>query len=661
MTRADLARRLDAIPDPRKRAAAIAEAARIYAVPKPDPLLDQARKWAEEGDPEKCLRELFGYRLDGDAETRRLVYLLETKPKVLAIGAHDRRKTWIGGAMMFGWHWYVGGSVLGADDKPKGAILALVANKLSQTLKTSWAAIRRHAENAAANAHPIAGWEDAQKLSAPRLDGSLWRIHPQLWYIQAESFQAPAAKAGASTVHSGAGLKHPNAIHVWIEEAATLRREMFRTIQGWSFLLRRFGALNPYDAAGEAYDLSESGSWATATSSYLNAPDVLNRTQTIPGGANHLKIEEEMRSPIEVRCLGKAGEVEPDGARGDFAYALPPPEMEEKCGPRADGIPGHPDAEPMIWRPSGEFQAGRLGQFPAQIEGKVFWAGPWREAEELRYQLDAAPKLKRPGIELGALPDHDLVNWFDVVGIDTAEGGPDRIVCLGRKGPSASELWRRYMVELRPPAPSRDLRVATPRAKDHKTALAMALRCGICGGQGCRYCWEGIRWIYYGDPVEIPKTNDAKAVAQAVVDTYGTRPIFRLDSSAGGYWLEVPLRNLGCERVQVVPFSGKPPEGLDGQRLYRNMRAAMYGLISYVLHLGAVAMTDSAAVRAGCRPLQWEPVDREGSAMVYKLQDKTEIKASIGGLSPDEADALALTEGDYGVASAETGRLGAWL
>lgn len=658
---------MTARPHRRTVEALSARAALEACFPPSDPLLDQAREWAAAGDPERCMWEMCRYRIDD--ETRRLVYLLENEPKVLAIGAHDRSKTYIGGWMMCFWHWYVGGSVLGPDGEPKGAILALVSNKVGQTMKLSWAAIIRHARIAAANGHPVNGWVEASKLKAPRLDGSLWQIDPQLWFIQAESFQAPAKKGGATIVHTGSGLKHPYAVLVHIEEAAILPRPMFATVKGWSKLATCFGALNPYDAAGAAYDLSESGEWATCWFSYLNSPDVLNRTHEIDGGADYLKMEAEMRSPIEVRCLGRVGKVEPDGSKGDFAYALPDADWPDKPGPRADGIPGHPDAVPKVWRPSGEFQAGRLGQFPAQIEGKVFWSGPWREAQELRYQLDSVVQSGRPGGSApGAMGVEDrseghqteLRDWFDVVGIDTAEGGPDRIVCQGRKGPSASELWKRYMVELKPPAPSRDSRVPTPRAKDHKTALAMALRCQFCT-DGCRSCWGGLRWIYYGDPLEIPKSNDALAVAQSIVDVYGTRPIFRLDHSHGGYWLEGPLRNLGCEHVQVVPFSGKPPDPLDGQRLYRNMRAAMYGLISYVVHLGGVAMTDSAAVRAGCRPLQWESVEMQGSAMVYKLQDKSDIKAAIGGVSPDEADALALTEGDYGVAVAQTGRLTAWL
>ena len=623
LTRAQMVERILAIPNPFKRQAAMDCAARLYAVPPIDENREQALKWLEEGDPEKCIFELFGYRLD--TETRRLVTDLEDHSKVMAIGAHDRGKTWVGGACMFGWHWYVKGCEVDEAGQPKGSILALVANKLTQTLQTSWAAIRRHAENAAARGHQVPGWEKAQKLSAPALDGSLWRIHPQLWYISAQSFQAPAAASGSRSLPGAAGLKHPHSILVWIEESNRLPRPMFRTIQGWNRLSKRFGTLNPYESRGTAYDLAESGDWKSPRFSYLNAPDVLNREATIPGGATHTKLETEMRSPFEVRRLGAAGEAQPNTAKGDFLYALPAPGAPDKRGPRADGVPGHPDAEVSLWRPSPEFQAGRLGQFPSDNEAALFSLSDWRDAVELGMRYRGA--VRPP----------------DTVGVDTAEGGPDRIVAVPRWGPSAGSIWERYQ--------------AAMTCGDHNRAVELTLRCSACQGSGrlegeagCSSCFGGRDLMVFGDPLGVQKSKDGNAVAQSLVDAYGTTPGYRLDASAGGYWLEVPLRNLGCKDVQVVSFGAKSPEPLKGQRRYLNMRAAMYGRIAYVLPLGAVAMTADPEIKAGCFALEWKPEERATGAgskeTRYKLPEKLTIKAQLGGLSPDGPDATALNEGE---------------
>lgn len=613
-------------------------------------VLERGQKWAESKDPLECLYELYGYRSTPDLD--RYIAEMEANPRVLGIGAHDASKTHGGTAYTLGWRYYAKGCLPAPDDPRdvRGCLLVLLSNTQRQTLQTSYAACRRHAETALSRGFEIPGFRGSSAKTVT------WVQHQSRWLIIDKAFQMPAAKGGQ--VDAAAGLKHPWNLQVFVEEANRMQEMMWTTVEGWNYD-GLTGVLNPYQSETPAHQLTENSRWRTAYFSWLRHPSVLKRKLLIPGGADHLRLESEMRDPTRVEELGLASEVKPDPAKHEFPYALPNPGMPDKPGPRADGVPGHPDAEVRVFRPYNSFVAGRLGEYPAGSPLLVFQAAAWRNGVALRRGLE--------------LPD-----WMpEVVGGDMAEGGPDKISFTPRWGRSARSIWRRYQAELATGVSYQDAREA-------------ALRCDTCGGTGeyqdpdvlwcasCREfewtkgdpivprcpnceasgrawlepsvyacdCWGGKLYCYLGEPVNFPKTDDMDMLAGQIVREFGVTH-YNLDQSGGGYPLAPALKRLGCS-VTLVPFGAAPPERLEGQKDFLMQRDAMYGQLADATLLEAVALPESQKVAAGCRVLEWETVERsvKGNRVdKAKIQAKSEVKAKVGPDGGfDEADSVGLTE-----------------
>lgn len=586
-------------------------------------VISRGRRLAEAGDPEKSLAEIFGYQLT--PQSRKLVYALEAGGKVLAVGCHDASKTFIGGAYMLAWLWFCQGCLIDEETgEPRGAVLVLVANKADQIATTSWQACQLHGRRAASRGWVLPGFEEAEGMKEV-----IWRARVADWYIRSQTFQAPAARSGALHVAAGAGLKHKYGVIVHIEEADRLPKAMFRTVEGWKPRCT-FAAMNPYNAQGAAYDFIQGREWRTVWFSYLPVrvedrhPNIAGREVVIQGGCDHETLETEMRTGL-CEDRGPYPETDPDAGHHDFVYALPGPKVGPGGAPRPDGIPGHVDAALRVWRPQSEFDAGRLGNFPIMSEFTVFSMVHWRAAVEHGLQLT---EPARPP---------------DVVGVDCAEAGPDRFVAVPRWGPGAVELWKRYQAALMPQGSTQPTQAE---------AVAAALLCSTCAGEGCPLCFDGDRVIYFGQEVRINKTGEADEMARRLIANWGTKPLYRLDASGGGHWVAPAMRRLGC-RAELISFGGSEGDRIPGQRTYYRQRSRMYGTIAAALTLpGAVALPPAtgqpADIAAGCRVLQWEeaPVTdrRGGKETAYKLGDKLAVKAAVGA-SPDASDAFAATEG----------------
>lgn len=593
-------------------------------------IIRRGRKLAESGDPMAAMEEILGYPTTPDIE--RAIEKLEANPKVLAVGCHDGGKTfWLGGYMLI-WRWFCQGCLPGDDGRPQGGVLALVSPKESTTLVTSWKAIRGHGARAAARGWDLPGYD-------PESSGAsvIWRAKglEQTWFITAVSFKAPAMVAKSEVISAGSGLKHPTNLTVWGEEIDEIPRPWHRTIEGWGPECILF-AYNPYSASGPAYDLAQGDEWAVATFSYLRVPQVLNRRIDTPGLADHLTLEREIKH--HCKRMGAYPETMPDEKRHDFVYALPTCPEEDWAGPRADGFPGANNCPLAVFRPSIAVDAGRLGQFPVSSESKVFSGVAWAAAIELGEEF---PEPSYPP---------------DVVGVDTAEGGPDRFVAMPRWGPSAADIWRRYQTALkeelveRPPTPQRIATRMVPRSP--ASALAAALKCQRCLGEGCDRCRDGSVIIRYGEPREIQKTDSVDEMAARIIAPWGTVPEYRLDAAAGGHWIRPAIERLRATAV-CISFGGGPGDELPGQRLYLNQRAAMCGKIAETLSLqGAVALPAHSDLNRQAQILEWQMEARAdgetagGKLTRYKLPDKLGMKGLLGGMSPDHLDALFLTEGE---------------
>ncbi|MCZ6507097.1 MAG: hypothetical protein O7A04_03475, partial [Acidobacteria bacterium] len=257
-----------------------------------NPLLDQAARWGEEDDPEKTVRELFGYRISPDV--RKAYYALEeSSPRwVVTYGAHSSGKTHTVGAAIFGHYWYARGARLAADGRPRGALMVLLANKQDQIQKTSWKAVREHAHVAAERGHSIVGYERVPPV------GVSWRAdesRPLHWAIVEQSFRPPAASATRLVQSAEAGLHHPEGVIAWIEEIDLMRASMWNTVRKWG-LSTAFGAFNPYVADPAVQAMLDGDEWADIQFSALRLPHVIERdASAIPGCVTHLEIEQAMR------------------------------------------------------------------------------------------------------------------------------------------------------------------------------------------------------------------------------------------------------------------------------------------------------------------------------------------------------------------------------
>jgi hypothetical protein len=609
------------------------EKVRALAIPSADDsVVERARALAANGrDPERWIAEVCGYKTTPDL--RKLLYALEESEEVFALGAHATGKTHYGSAYLLVVRWFIDGAEADpATGNPRGAILALVANKMEQIMATSYKALLEHGESAAARGWKLPGWEEASHKSVK------WVAHSTRWFIRKETWAKETGVAEHETVGAAAGLHSSAPIIAYVEEGHKLARLMWNTIESWGPALM-FSSLNPYSAGGAAKAMIDARRVRVVEHSAFRHPNVVERRPVIPGAVTHNQIDKAVADVTRCRRLGsledaaklaeRAAETGvpaswPAADQFDFLYAVAESDVPER-GSRDDDIPGHPDGELAWYRPGPRFIAGILGHWPPDDPRRVFQSHYWTEAEELHATLE---RPARP-------PDR--------VGVDTAEGGPDRIMARPVWGPTCREVWERYQAALRTMGPEQ--------------ALEEAMRCRECEGGGCRWCWGGREWVYFGRGEEVPKlpkgsagAGDQELLAADLLNRFGSaagsRPTrWFLDEGGGGYSLRPALaRAIGPEAsVTTVPFGGGPADLKDPPRAFVNMRAYMYGVIAAVMPLGVVAVPDTANLDQETRPLEWEVARTK--ALQYKLPAKAEVAALLNGRSPDDADSFALTEG----------------
>ena len=581
--------------------------------PKLDRHRKRARRLAEAGDPERYLAETFGYRLYDD--TRKLLYAMQEHRWILGIGGHATGKTFLGGAMILGWDWDAMGSLPAEDGGCQGCLLVLTAPKAQKIMDTSYVSYRKHASQALRHSgHEIAGSKTASKASVN------WKADPDRWYMVSETPQNVAASSKDQVAHSGAGHHHINLV-VHVEEAMAVAPSMFATMEGWG--PRKVVAfLNPTHAGGSIYALAESGAWHVVDLSSLRHPNVLERRVVIPGCVTHHDVERRLRLPGHARRLGRCDEIDPDPKFKDFVYALPDPKQPDAEGPRPDGFPGHPEATPLVWRPSPKCCGQDLGVWPPASTSGLFDPMAWTDAVE-RWGQRVIPSCAP-----------------DVVGVDSADDGPDPIACTPRWGRSARDVFERYVLDLSEGAASPESVLVCPR-------------CEGVEPERCPLCEDGVFRTVLGEPRNAPKgTGDEIAdflLSSWPVERVGgrvVRPVFVIDKSAGMRICEA-LERRGVD-YRPVSFGGSPDEAVPGQQQAMNKRASMFGNFSDAVNHGLVDVPPSDALRSQTILLEREIVYRSAEPQ-WKVQEKVKIKAALGGQSPDDADSAALALDDGAV------------
>jgi hypothetical protein len=264
--------------------------------------------------------------------------------------------------------------------------------------------------------------------------------------------------------------------------------------------------------------------WSVYHFSQADHVNVRLRREEIPGCVSHLDLEAALRS-VAFERRGLADKVELDPDRLDFVYALPDPDLPDKPGPREDGIPGHPDAIPQVFRPTSGVVAGlRLGY--------------WLEADAGALLYDVQAIGARMASGSWRQPDGNP----DRVGFDAAQSRPP--VACGAWGPTAREAY------------------------DQASALAKAGKDPVVDVIAC------------DKPTEIPWEGEDKiqkdaCAAGAMVERYGKRALY-IGDDAFGRGIGTVLANLGC-RVELVAFGGAPvSEPIDIYGRMKTRRAEMH-------------------------------------------------------------------------------------
>lgn len=595
LTREEIGRRIMRLP-PGERDAAIRAARQLYGGRLPDEAPADApvsrvrdanhrRRYA--GDPFAYLRDLFGYRLTPDQETA--LALFETEDRVLLPSANNTGKSWLLAA--YALYRFDAVAALPAEDlglEEQGAQILLPGPDHSTIYSTIYSAILEHANRAEQRGFVMPGRRSENSV--------LWRVRPR-WFFEAFS---PDVKIGQEVSHAASGRHHRNQLAI-IEEGQGVSEPVWSATEGMCSGdgNKIISAFNPTEPIGPAYKRAKGAGYRVFAMSALRHPNVIARDAAMPDAISYKVVD--MRVANECRDMGKASEITPDANEMDFAYALPPKGATERGG-RDDGIPGHPDGEPRVYRPGPRFTAQVLGLWPRSTRSSLFSVRALEEAME-RWDANKA---------LPPMPD--------VVGLDPAREGDDTSTYQPRWGADADELLRAFAdaVKQGPAA------VATLRAN---------------------------RRQYLGEFLTAP-SGDGPDVAMHVMRRFALSTFAIDETGVGASVLDHMTRVLGA-KASGVSFSATPLPPTPGEVYSENMRTMLYVRASLMVAAGLVDVPPDARLREELLAHETSPRARvvtvlDSSGMERKerkesvlLIDKDEIKKRIG-RSPDRADAFVL-------------------
>lgn len=563
--------------------ASIADAEKQLAGPPRD--VEARRRFA--GDPWKYFDEVLGWRLT-DQQSRALEEI-EKRDRLLIAAANNVGKTWLlGGYGVYAMD--VGASPPDeARDLAERGTMLLLPGPDHDTIKGSiWREILMHLRRALARGMGMPGeWSEKSVL---------WRVRPD-WFAEAFS---PQRKVGREVTHTASGRHGENMLAI-IEEGQGVEEPVWRGAEGMCSGdgNKIISAFNPTEPMGAAYARAQRGEYFVLHIDAIGHPNVRERRTVVQSAISFRTIDRRVRADCVDR--GARGQAQPDPQHHDFLYALPPPNAEE-LGPRADGLPGHPDGQVRVYRPNGIFQGQVLGRWPDSSNTGLF---------DL-VSLNAAIARWRANPEPSAPPTR--------VGFDAAREGDDDSVLAPAWGESAEALLRAY---------------AAARLEGEATLQALLERSRVRVGM-----------------MTVLQKGKGPEVAQAAAAVYPRSPWNVDEGGVGASVLDHAAKVMGIDAVGVS-FAAKAPEPTPGESRSENMRTAMYLRAAMLVSRGLVDIPDDALLREELIAHrlehksrvfevvdQWQQKRKERKPSVLLLA-KDEVKKLIG-RSPDRADAFVL-------------------
>lgn len=538
-------------------------------------------------NPEKYSREILKsdpwsgrQRAAGDDV---LQAINDSRPlRLLNKGGHGTGKSHITDDLI-AWLWSVPGNRDADEGGPQGCALIMTAPTRENFKKNTYAGLIRRGRIAHASGLSMPGWlpRKEENYGGASSASILWHEGP--WRMEGIS---PKASASKDVAHSAGGTHHHYLQIIVLEEAMGVPPEMVAAVEGLSVARNVIilATTNPTSTLGFLYGHIKKNRklWVQHKFSQLDHPNVTYRREVYKGAVDHLHLESKIRALFEDRGPSATTSINPDYL--DFEYALPPEDMEDKPGPRIDGIPGHPDAIPHVFRPTS-----------AQVAGQHL--GDWLESDAMSTLFHCAGIENRLIRENCALPDFSP----DQVGVDCAQGRHP--VACPRWGPSA---WK---------------------------ATRAGATGGLTLGRPIDVSWVGAH----------PNAK-ARSAADDLISRYGLSTLYVLDRAFGGE-VGSALEAKGA-RIVYVQFGSTDlthePHDLYGPVL--NVRTEMAVDCARVFNSGIARMPYVDRVIHEMRATgALELSKQRGGAKV--VREKKEIEKALGH-SPDSLDSvwLALAE-----------------
>ena len=541
------------------------------------------RKYA--GDPSKYARDVCGWSLTHQQE--RALELCEEHDKVLFPAGNNTGKTFVLG--LYSIYRFDAVAAIPDDERglmEQGAQILLPGPDHATIFGTIYATILEQATRAESRGYVMPGDRSERSVQ--------WRVRPRWHY---EAF-APSYRTGQEVAHSASGRHHKNQVAL-IEEGQGVDESLWKAVEGMcsSEGNKIISAFNPTEPSGPAFQRAARGGYVVYHIDAFDHPNIRGRQIVVPDAVSYKVIDNRVRS--ECRDRGEVGQVTPDNDMGDFIYALPPSLLTDERGPRVDLILGHPDGTPHVYRPSPQFEAQVMGQWPRTGNTGLFDPGAWDKAVG-RWEKEEDPD---------EVPD--------CVGVDVARTGDDETCAAVMWGEDPSSLLKEYFEH--------------SRLADEHSKLMM----------------QEHRRIRVGKIITVPK-GDGPAVADFINRKFPGSPLQIDESGVGASVLDHLLHVMRADAVGIS-FAAAVEDIIPGEMIFENTRVAMYARAADLIRYGLLDVPDDPLLREeimvqeliyGARIVKLSKKKKERKPSV-RLVEKEEIRKRIG-RSPDRADAFVM-------------------
>ena len=561
------------------------------------------QRYAE--DPEGYARDVLGAD-EWSPRQRQLAAIvkdaaLNRQPcRVLALGGHGTGKShgvydlamWLYDVVAF----------------PDGCDVILTAPGRDSIERTTYFGLVTRGRKAESNGHLLPGWASRPSEGYRGASDKSITWHEGAWRMKAIS---PRQTAGHDVAHSAGGMHHPNLTILILEEAMGIPQEMISAVEGLAVAQNVIimATTNPTTSAGYLYGHIQSHreQWQLVEFSQLDHPNVIQRREVHRGSVSHVTLENALRS-AEFEERGPADSTALDPSRMDFVYALPPREMPDKPGPRADGIPGHPDAQPRVFRPANAQAAGQ------HLHG-------WLLADSSLLLYHVATISGRMASGEWTEPDHPP----DQVGIDCAQGRVP--VATPRWGPSA-RLALDALKAVQDAEDARQGSFAAVAAMAHPAPRPAAAQPLITIGHSVELPWTGAT-----------PNERARTTADACLARWGDKTLYAVDRAFGGE-VGQALEMKGAKVVYVNFGDGPIGTPLELYGKVANRRTEMEVEAAAAFNAGMVSAPYSRIVTQEMEAVGALQLSAKKGAPKI-VREKKEIEKQIG-RSPDALDSIKL-------------------